>query len=156
MGDEKREQKRRGANELRALLPPGSTAFSWNGELYAPGGEGQDPDRFYNLAGAEVDLPDDFPSAEELQRSRDRASRGLSSYPGALPIQQHISKGSSGSGTSTEGAGGGEEDFDGMTKDDLVERARAAGLTVKSSGSTGEPLKEDYVRALKKTQKQRP
>lgn len=40
------------------------------------------------------------------------------------------------------------EELDGKTKDELIDLADAAGLTVTRSSGEGEPLKSDYVQAL--------
>lgn len=148
----------------RALLPQGATAFSHKGELYVFGSADprmkQDPDKFYNTAGEEVALPDDFPSDAELKQNLQRTQARV------VAQQQPTSPGESGSGKSQEnaereqqrqsprGQSTVDEDFDSMTKDDLVERTRSQNLDVKrSDGEDGEPLKEDYVKALKRASK---
>jgi hypothetical protein len=113
------------------VLPPGTTGISWNGVIYvrAPDGGLTDMD------GKPVERPEGFPSDEEL-------AKRFKAGPAPLPS----SPGSSGSISS-----GGEaaDDFDTMSKDDLVEQAQARGLTVTRSGGGGPPTKDDYVRALK-------
>jgi hypothetical protein len=157
MADEKKKaQQQIDANALRPLLPMGSTGVSWGGEVYHLGGtdpsSGQDASRFYNAAGDEVQLPDDFPPIEEFEQRRERLKRGFSGIPGSAPIQQTISKGSSGSATPLreEDSQGGDDDFESMTKDDLAERANTLNLDVQATGESSEPLKADYVKALRK------
>lgn len=156
MADEKKgAQQQIDANALRPLLPMGSTGVSWGGEVYHLGAtdpaSGQDASKFYNTAGDAVELPDDFPSLEEFEQRRERLKRGFSGIPGSAPIQQTISKGSSGSATSLrEEDSQTDDDFESMTKDDLAERANAANLDVKATGESDEPLKADYVKALRK------
>jgi hypothetical protein len=50
-------------------LPPGATAYSWQGELYIPGDDG----KVRNMEGQEVELPVDFPSDDDLKANRQRA-----------------------------------------------------------------------------------
>src|SRR5687768_6298931 len=51
-------------------------------------------------------------------------------------------------------AGEGDTDFDSWTKPDLEAEADSRGLTVKrSGGEDGEPLKQDYVRALRRAER---
>lgn len=156
MADEKKKAARPGANDIRPHLGRGVTAVSWGGELYVLGSGdplvAQDPNKFYNVNGLETELPDDFPDAEEFAERQKKLSRGFSGIPGSAPIQQHMSKGSSGSGEAGNDSDrrAGEEDFDDMTKDDLEERARSLNLDVKSTGETDRPVKSDYVKALRK------
>lgn len=153
---EKQKIARPGANEIRPHLPRGTTAVSHGGELYVLGSSdplhAQDPNKFYNLDGKEVDLPDDFPDAASFEERAAKLNRGFSGIPGGYPIQQHMSKGSS--GTTEPGNENdrreGEEDFEDMTKDDLEARATELGLEVKSTGETDRPVKADYVKALRK------
>jgi hypothetical protein len=175
-----KEKARRGANDMRQYLPPGSTAFAWKGELYAPGStdprSNQDPDKWYSSEGAETELPEDFPSGEDLQANLERGQRRMQKLtPESQPVQQVVTPGASGSGTSlgdaeasgwtagqqhqraggSKSTGGDGQDFDGMTKDDLEEYARRNDLTVeRSDGEEGAPLKEDYLKAARKHAKQ--
>lgn len=120
-------------------LPPGATAFSFKGELYVPTGDGS----VTNIDGIPVELPDDFPSDEELAANLKRTAR---SQPTTV-----APAGTSGSGKAQAASGDGAEDYESMTKDDLAQLASDRGVEVKrAGGEDGDPLKGDYVKALKK------
>lgn len=76
-------------------LPPGATAWAWKGELYVLGDPGntpgQDPSKVYTMDGREVELPDDFPSDEELKANREKAERFAPAVP--VPLEQTIATG---------------------------------------------------------------
>lgn len=115
-------------------------SYVHKGEVYIPGHtwEGKDHAKIYNPEGVEVELPDDFPSEAELEKVEKRAVR-----PGGLaPLNQSISK--------EPKKDEDETDYESMTKDELAELADKRGLEVERKDGDGEPLKADYVKALKK------
>ena len=70
----------------KELLPPGATAWAWNGELYIPGDDGKARD----MAGREVEVPADFPSDDELREQQKKANRFA---PASAPLEQTIATG---------------------------------------------------------------
>jgi hypothetical protein len=68
--------------------------------------------------------------------------------PGEVEIPQEVAERLGLTGSAARRGGG--EDLDGMTVEELKERADAQGIEVKGSGADGRPVKDDYVKALKK------
>ncbi len=64
-------------------LPPGATAYVFQGQIYVPGDDGKVRD----TDGREVELPEGFPSDADLKSQRQAAERFA---PSAQPLDQTI------------------------------------------------------------------
>jgi hypothetical protein len=67
--------------------------------------------------------------------------------------QPQPGEGEGGGGKGKSESGSKDEDYESMTKDELAAMADKQKLEVKGTGANGQPVKDDYIKALKKGNK---
>lgn len=151
-------------------------AYIYNGQHYLPGPGGYG---VVDLEGNEVDLPEDFPeekltkAKENIEAMEAREFRGFNRYPTADSVRADGFAGKQPkdvrnkfAATDEDGGIGGDvedegessaaggEDYESMTVEELAAMCDERGCEVKATGSAGKHVKKDYIKALKKADRE--